>query len=77
MGPREKGMGGRRGPGVGGHNRRHVGQSAQIEVGSFEAIRALTARAFDFRPLKARLDDADHLVRDSILKVENVREAAV
>ena len=50
-----------------------VGQSAQMEVVSFEAIRALTARAFDFRPLKARLDDADHLVRD-LDKVENVRE---
>ena len=58
MAPREKGMGGgirveveralqkpRRDPRLGGHNKRHVGQSAQIEVVSFEAIRALTARA--------------------------------
>ena len=61
-----------RGGGVGHGDCRHEWQGAQIEVVGVKALRAFAARPFDFRSPHARLDDADHAVRDPVLKVEDV-----
>ena len=64
-------------PGVRRHHRRHVRQSAQIEVVGVEVFGTLSPGAFDLRLPQARLDDADHFFGDLILQVENVLQRAV
>ncbi len=64
-------------PGVGGRHRGHVRQRAQIEVIGVEIVGMLSPGAFDLRALQAGLDDADDLVGDLVLQVENVFQRAV
>jgi len=41
------------------------------------AFRSLPPRTFDLRPSETRLDDANHTVRDLILKVKDGLERAI
>ena len=55
----------------------HMRHGAQIETVGVEIVGPPSPGAFDFRAPKARFHDADHPVRDLVLKVEDVRHGAV
>src|SRR6266436_3746339 len=59
------------------HRGESVGQGAQIEVISIEAVGPLAPRAVDLALPERRLDDTGDADRDLVLKFENVFEQAV
>ena len=54
-----------------------VGNGAQKEVVGVKVLGPLPTRSFDLRSQQARFDDANHLLCDLILQIENVFQRAV
>src|SRR6516225_3952575 len=62
---------------IAGHSRMRMGQGAQIEVISVEAVRPFPLSALDLGLAQARLDRADDAQGDLVLQFEDVVERPI